>query len=545
MAHVLLKGDTMLRRSLRLGLPILGLLFVACAADSDALSDGSSAPAGASRDPSDSPNGGATSGDDDDAPPPEKEEEESFLTPVATGNLVWIANPVSGRVALVNAKTLEVRTVEAGNGPTFLAAVPSPVGDSAIVLNTLSQDATLLHAEGANVSTKTFKVARAANTWSVSSDGRWAIAWTDARTIKNAPKTQGYQDLTVVDLTGAVAPVVLAVGYRPVRVGFLAQNQRAYAVTQDGVSIVDLTGAGGPLLKKNVAIDAPPVDGGAPVADDPLTRDVSVTPNGAYAFIRREGSKELTVLTLDKEPETRSSLTFSGPLTDFDLTEAGDKGVAVVRDTKTVSIVALPGGLTDPAQIQNVVVQETVGSVALPPGGSLGLLYTNATPVERLTVLSLTVAPTSRVVRLYSPVSSVFGSPDAKHAIVLHPKDGVTQAFSLVPTASDLPAKIVEVPAPPSAVAFSADGTRAVVAERDTSRQIYGVDIARLPQLQVDHLALASPPTAVGVVAGANRAYIAQEHPDGRITFVDFETGQARTLTGFELASRVVDGSKP
>jgi hypothetical protein len=61
----------------------------------------------------------------------------------------------------------------------------------------------------------------------------------------------------------------------------------------------------------------------------------------------------------------------------------------------------------------------------------------------------------------------------------------------------------------------------------------------------VDRYDLASPPVAVGVVDGANRAYVAQNHPDGRITFIDLTSGEARTLTGFELAARVVDGSKP
>jgi hypothetical protein len=34
-------------------------------------------------------------------------------------------------------------------------------------------------------------------------------------------------------------------------------------------------------------------------------------------------------------------------------------------------------------------------------------------------------------------------------------------------------------------------------------------------------------------------------HPEGRITFFDLATGAARTLTGFELASRVVTGGTP
>ena len=38
-----------------------------------------------------------------------------------------------------------------------------------------------------------------------------------------------------------------------------------------------------------------------------------------------------------------------------------------------------------------------------------------------------------------------------------------------------------------------------------------------------------------------SRGYVAQKHPEGRITFVTLDSGEARTLTGFELGSRVVD----
>jgi hypothetical protein len=47
------------------------------------------------------------------------------------------------------------------------------------------------------------------------------------------------------------------------------------------------------------------------------------------------------------------------------------------------------------------------------------------------------------------------------------------------------------------------------------------------------------------VVAGARRAFVAQQHREGRITFIDLISGEARTLTGFELGARVVDGSRP
>ena len=47
---------------------------------------------------------------------------------------------------------------------------------------------------------------------------------------------------------------------------------------------------------------------------------------------------------------------------------------------------------------------------------------------------------------------------------------------------------------------------------------------------------------ASGIVVDAGVAYVAQEHPEGRITFLDLEDARARTLTGFELGVKVVDG---
>ena len=46
------------------------------------------------------------------------------------------------------------------------------------------------------------------------------------------------------------------------------------------------------------------------------------------------------------------------------------------------------------------------------------------------------------------------------------------------------------------------------------------------------------------MVPAAGEGYVAQEHPEGRITFVKFSDGKVRTLTGFELGAKVVDGSE-
>lgn len=470
-------------------------------------------------------------------PPAEKEVESQYEAPVATGNVVWIANPKSGRVALVDASTLQVRTVEAGNGPTYLASVPNQPTDTTLVLNVLSEDATLLKASPEAISTTTFKTAKQANTLVFSSDGRYAIAWADARKVEPAPpKTQGYQDLTVIDLQTGKS-TILAVGYRPVAVGFAvgAAQPRAHAVTQDGVALVDLSDP--PKVTKNVAMSATPTE-------DPGSRDVFVTKDGARAFVRRDLSDAITVVNLDAD--TRTDIKLSGPVTDLDLADTGDRAVAVVRSTAEVTV--LP--IADPAAKTSVTItNEQIGSVAIAPGGTKAFLYTNAegNAVERFSILDLAQGNTFRTVRLYSPVLGIFPTPDAQHAIVLHDKTtGETPspgAFSVVPVGQVLPAKIVAMQAKATAVATTND--RAIVAERDDKAKIFGAYLARMPQLMVDRYPLASPPIAVGAVPKANRAFVAQEHPEGRLTFIDLDTGVARTLTGFELSSRIVDGSKP
>ncbi len=473
---------------------------------------------------------------DDAGLPPEKEVESVYEAPVATGNFVWVANPKSGRVAYINARTLEVKTVDAGNGPTYMAAIPGQASDATAVLNVLSNDATVLRATGAGIEVKTFKTARGANSWAFSSDGRYAIAWADARRAPSAPKTEGFQDLTVIDLAGQTPPTVLAVGYRPVLVGFGRGAAVAHAVTQDGVAIVDLA-SNPPRLARNVAISANPTE-------DPGTRDVAVTPDGKTALVRRDGSAVVTAVNL--ETGQRTDLTLNGPVTDLDLSEAGDRAVAVVRATQTVSLLPIPQVLGSPTAIKNVTVTgETIGSVVLSSDGNTAMLYTNASQTERITVMNLaaTPDPTYRVVRLYSPVLAAFASPDARHATILHDIKTVDGAFSLVPLSVDLPAKIVAMKAKPTQVVMTAD--YAVVGERGDAQRIYGAYLAKLPSFMVERYALASPPISVGVIPAAKRAFVAQEHPEGRITFLDLDTGLARTLTGFELASRVVDGSKP
>jgi hypothetical protein len=528
-------------------------------------------------------NGSSGSASSSSTLPPETKVESAFRSPVATGQVVWIANPTSGRVAYIDATTFVVKTVQAGNQPTYLAAVPDPTDDKAIVLNVLSQDATLLQVHQGTLTTRSFPATANANAWAVSSSGRWAIAWTDTHAVASADPTQGFQDVVVLDLSttaDARPPTRLAAGFRPVQVAFQGDS-RAYVVSQDGISVIDLLGPPQPALVANYPLTAPPPppvvdaqapdsaspqpDGGgdaSPDASDGATQappppaagtvvpDVSFTPDGAYALVRQDGVQSITVVSLGDGSATTVPL----PATPTDLTMSptGTFAVAVLRDLSTIAILPVPGIASAPTSYATLAVPgEIVGRAIVTAGGDHALLFTTAAPVQRMTVVTLGASPTFRTLQLHAPILAVFPTPDARSAIVLHnlttPTNGVEGAFSIVPIAAALPANIISLAAPPTAVAVSPTGDRALVAMRDDTSGIYGAYLANMSTLEAAQYPLASPPIAVGIVGGALAGYVAQDYSEGRITFLDLQgdggAASARTITGFELGARVVEGS--
>ncbi len=276
--------------------------------------------------------GGDSQGRDGDPlePPPEEELEETFESPVATGEYVWAANPSTDRVALVNALDLTVKSVEVGEGPTYIAAVPSPEGSGvnrAIVINVDGDDASLLREEGGTVVEQRIPLHPRANSWAVSPSGRWAIAWTDVDLIETSDPTEGFQSVTVVRVPNAGAgpeaagaAFRLTAGYRPHRVFLSADESHAYIVGEPGITVIALGSI--PAVERDVALTPPP--GG-----DRTARDVSITPDGRFALVRRDGDARVEILEIATGQAT--IITLSGPVTDLDLIADGSRAIAVVR----------------------------------------------------------------------------------------------------------------------------------------------------------------------------------------------------------------------
>jgi hypothetical protein len=470
-------------------------------------------------------------------PPPEQELESAFEAPVATDRYVWTANPSTGRVALIGAHDLSVRLAEAGSAPTTVAALPGDEDvDAALVLNRGSDDATILRvgADGEIRSTRLTTHA-GANAVEVSPQGKWAIVWTNAALFAEGAldSTDGLQDVTVVKLGEVPETTELSVGYRPSQFTFDADEEHAFAVTEPGLTVINLEGE--PTPESLIALTDD-------VVTDQAARDVNVTPDGRRAVVRVEGERSLGVVEL--ATGTRQSLDLGGFVTDLDLAADGSRAFAIA-DGELV-VVPIPPGDADPSTFARASAPgEVARSVSLSPDASLALVYSNAESNPYLGILSSGGDWTefeARAVDLKAPVRAAFASPNAQHGIAFQATAaGSTKggAFSIVSAQIDRAPKVIGTDAAPFALAFSPDGEDAVIATRDLTKKSYGMYLVHLARLEQIFVKLSSPPLAAGIVPNANRAFVAQAHPEGRITFVDLDDGSQHTLTGFELAAEV------
>jgi hypothetical protein len=609
------------------------------------------------------------------APLPEDEVEDSYTAPVVSGRWIWTANPLSGRVALIDAEELTVMTAEAGLAPTYLTALGSgsDTESAAVVLNVVSRDASVLRAKDGVIEVVTVPVHNGANRLTVSQSGRWVLVWSDATLVPNVDPTEGMQDVTVLDLAGSeITTQRLTVGYRPSRVVIEDDERAAYVVAEPGVSVVALSDDEAPRVVRDVPVTLDPSEAAS-------ARDVTVTADGEFAFVRREGRREVEIVSLD-DGRTRK-VTLPAAVTDLDLSPDGKLAFAVARfepasagggsggtggnagsgasagtnetggnggtsgtpgaagagagaddgvagltssggetgsagsgsdaggqagaaeggagaidaagaagapasggaqggeasgvagegaggaepsgvagaesgpvpETSFVAVLPVPRIFEDPEAFALVPIDEVVGSVSVAPAGDVAVLFTTVGESDRLTILDTSELGTStgvanvepRTVVVKAPVRAVLPTPDGEHAVVLLKQAPGSQkpgGFSLVPLKASLPPKIVGTDVPPLSVGIGEHEALITIDGKNAQNApVHGVYLARLPELSTKLVTLASPPLAAALVPEAHVGFVAQAHAEGRITFLDLDSGAPRTITGFELSAQVVE----
>ncbi len=241
-------------------------------------------------------------------------------------------------------------------------------------------------------------------------------------------------------------------------------------------------------------------------------------------------------------------------ITDVDLAPTGDFAIAVFRDRRTVLKVPIPSGFDDIDDVSVITVgTEIVGSVNIAPNGEQALLYTTAQATnERLTILDVETERL-RVVRLPKSVRAVTISPNSESALLVHRKlDGDANEANIDPDVlidrsygysmlrlEDGFSKLQLSSSPPGASTIVPDGSTLFILFNSSALNVRDVHRVTLHDFLVKPITLGSPPISLGAVPGTSKVFVGQDHPDGRITFIDWKTAETESVTGFELNSRI------
>lgn len=511
--------------------------------------------------------GGAGASDEPAPLPPEVEIKLDFELPQASQRFVYAANPESGTVVIIDAETLTIQTVETGDRPTFLQTLRGT--DDAIVLNVGSDDATILRSPDTKLTSSTVDVVPGANVIAVAPDGKHAVVYFNALYSSAGSATGSFQDVTVLTLEpGNDRAIGMTVGFRPREVIFASDGSAAYAVTDDGVSVLDFESIddSGSGIARLVTL-------GADV--DQTSLDVSITPDGRYALARQPAQSAIRLVDLSKgeiqtleladlmlpDPDADPDVdagTSDAPveITDLDLAPNGDFALAVLRNQDAVVRIPVPEAFEDDSKLRvYTVAGQLFGSVEIAPEADRALLYTTAAEVERITILPLTGDEPPHTVALRKLVQAVAIAPDGKTALIMHTKvagdpnepgiDPDTMidrkfGYSVLRLSSgDVKLQVTDIPA--KTFTITPDGSLAFLLFRDDPsfvREVHEVDAT---SFLVEKIRLGSPPISLGAVPSSERLFVNQEHPDGRITLIDWKTNEQRTVTGFELNSRIRD----
>ena len=208
----------------------------------------------------------------------EVEDEFEFAHPAVVGAEVFVANSSLNTVAVIDSRTLAIKTLPVGFQPTVIAgpADADAQGSAIFVLNKGSSTVSIVDPHTSAITSVDGQ--GGINALAASPNGQWAIAWYDAAAADASDRTGDLAAATLVRATGEAFQ--LAVGFRIERVRFVG-NDVALLLTDDGVSVVRVGEVDDDRLVAPVAVVPPEL-----ATVDQSDREVVLDPNGAWAIAR-------------------------------------------------------------------------------------------------------------------------------------------------------------------------------------------------------------------------------------------------------------------
>ena len=358
-----------------------------------------------------------------DGGPPEENELE-VAEPIHSDRYVYVALSELDALAKIDGDSLEVSSIPVGDQPEVLAAIPD--SDGVVVLDRNNGTVTIVRPGEDADDTRVLPTLPNMNRISIDPTGRYALAWFDIRDaaqggLGSLADIGSFQDVTLIRLGQNMEHSVdLTVGFRPRSVRFDAAGERAFVITDDGISVLDMDEviSGGPTIVAPVSI-------GQEAGVDPIDYEVNVNAGGDLAVIRQAGSTTLRFVELQGSSAGQTvDLEMSAAPTDVDLSGDGSRVFVVLRSAAQLVEVDISAGLPSAGDVSSTnLVAPEVGSLVLSADEDQAVLFTNATVSERLLHVDLSSpARTQRILGLKKGVRELGFSPAGTSLLVTHSK---------------------------------------------------------------------------------------------------------------------------
>ena len=473
--------------------------------------------------------------------PPEKEKNPDFGSPESSPNFVFIPAADADRIVKISGATLKVTLIEVGDKPRVLKVVPGQ--DAVLAIDSGSDDVALLRSTDTSDDVQFLPVLPHCNALSMDPTGNFAVVWFDLARAGAQDPVGSLQAVSVIQLAkGKEASLTVSIGYRPQAVQFTPDGQKAMVVTADGVSVLTL-----PTLKDGDLVAAVPVSKNP--LDKPLDREVLTTPDGMWAVVRQSEKAGVTFVNLPSHWITE--ITLDSVPTDLDLVPDGSAALVTLRDSSQVALFKLPATATTPTSQIASLGDLTAGLAHITDDGKTAVLYTSVAGIEQAATLDLATM-TVQPVLLRKTVDYVFVPPGSRKAILVHKPAAVlggttdpaevfvdnAEGYTLFDLDTGF-TKLVLTPVKLTEIATSATPPKAWLLLPDPAGLSHAAEAVDLTSFLTQDFPLGSPPEHVRDLPKAGVVAVTQTHPSGRITFIGEKTGEAKTVTGYELNALV------
>lgn len=496
--------------------------------------------------------------------PFEPEQEEFLVRELATTAAhVFVPNsaPESHTVAVIDGRDFSIQPIPVGAEPTLVrAAEVQGQGDVAYVLNAGDSTVAIIRAEESaqepEDKVNLLRVPRETNALALSPDGRHLLAYIDPdRPFSEHSSMASLQSAALIRLGDSRAEdrvFELSLTRLIRQIEFSQDSAQLILVGQEGIN---------QILLDEIQTDRmiPPLALRLSGSDFPASDyQVELSPAGDILVARHSDFEGVLFYRLSgDEPVGEARLVeLSAVPTDLDLfvDAGGDLALFVtLRDANEVAIIDVEATLLadEEAPPQPLILpaeEVQPGLATFTPRGDQALLYSTLVDMPSLGVLDIE-SGALQAYPLRNRIRSLAVSPDSESAVVVHKKrEGhppagadpletfqYSHGLTLVDLATGYrrPLSLKSEPADLVMVEQSDDTPLLFVMQPSQDASARGFSLINLKNYRSDFHQLPRQPEQMGRVA--DKVFISQTSREGRITFVDIDTGAQRTISGFEL----------